>query len=53
MIGERIQNTTFESEDILESMKEITKAVEEITLAAHKQAAVSDELNQVVQGFAI
>ena len=53
MIGERIQNTTFESEDILESMKEITKAVEEITLAAHKQAAVSDELNQVVQGFTI
>ncbi|MDD3660664.1 MAG: methyl-accepting chemotaxis protein [Lachnospiraceae bacterium] len=53
MIGERIQNTTLESEDILESMKEINKAVEEITLAAHKQAAVSDELNQVVQGFTI
>ena len=53
MIGERIRNTTLESEDILESMKERNKAVEEITLAAHKQAAVSDELNQVVQGFTI
>lgn len=53
MIGDRIQNTTVESEDILGSMRELTKAVEDITLAAHKQAAIADELNTVVQEFTI
>jgi len=53
MIAESMQSTTIESEDILSNIKEVSKATEDITLAAHKQAVISEELNNIVQSFQV